>query len=77
MSAILIKEKKKGAVIVLSEASHASHSYFTWCTSFVINQSSKGDNNIMGHFSFIYFFINVTFVMCNRSQASCPCKKPV
>ena len=55
MSAILISEEKRdsGAFIVLSEVSHASHSHFTFCTSFVINQTSKDDNNIMGHFSFV------------------------
>ena len=26
-------------------------------------------------FIHIFFFINVTFVMCNRPQASCSCKK--
>ena len=54
--------------IVLSEG-HASHAHFTWCTSFVISRTSKDDSNIMGHFSFIiYFLTNVTFVMCNRPE---------
>ena len=55
-----LRKKYSGAFIILSEASHASHYHFTWCNLFVFNQTS------IGHFSFIYFFINVTFVMCNR-----------
>ena len=36
--------------ILLSETSHASYSHFNWCTSFVINQTSKED-------SFPFFFL--------------------
>ena len=62
-----LRKKYSGAFIILSEASHALHYHFTWCNLFVFNQTS------IGHFSFIYFFINLTFVVCNLPQASCSC----
>ena len=37
-----------------------------------ITLPSKGDNNIIGHFSFTYVSINLTFGMCNRPQAGAP-----
>ena len=51
-----LTKKYSGAFIILSEASPASYSHFTECDVFVFNQTSKGDNNIIGHFLFIYFF---------------------
>ena len=62
-----LRKKYSGAFIILSEASHASHYHFTWCDLFFFNLTSKG------LFSFIYFFINLTIVMCNRPQALCSC----
>ena len=66
-----LRKKYSGAFIILSEASHASLYHFTCCNLFVSNQTS------VCHFSLIYFFINLTFVMCNRPQASCSCSKPM
>ena len=75
MSAILFFEEKKIQVLSFySQRLHMHHSLILLgVNSFVINQTSKGDNNISltGHFSLIYFFINLTFVMCNRPQATC------
>ena len=61
------RKKYSGAFIILSETSRASHYHFTWCDLFVFSQTS------IGYFSFIYFVINLTFVLCNRPQASCFC----
>ena len=60
-------------VLSLYSQIHMHHiiTHFTWCNLFVSNQTS------VGHFSFIYFFINLTFVMCNCPQASCSCVKPM
>jgi len=51
-----LRKKYSGVFIILSEASHASHYHFTWCNLFVFNETS------IGHFSFIYFFINLTLL---------------
>ena len=68
----LQEKKDSGAFILLSEASHASYSHFTLCTSFVIEQTSKPDNKKC-NFSSIYFFINLTFVVCDHPQATSSC----
>ena len=68
VNVLSLRKKYSSAFIMLSAASHVSHYHFTWCNLFVFNQNS------IGHFSFMYLFINPTLiVMCNRPQASCFC----
>ena len=51
--------------ILLSETSHASYSHFNWCTSFVINQTSKDDS-----FLFFFFFFHKSDI-CYVQSSTC------